>query len=228
VTNGAWLAEATAHLIDDQVALVLATGSTGTSAWRDGWSDLDLLAVRDTAPTAWLRTATATLTFPERVKVAVSVFTTGDISAMRVPPRVVQSLRRAALGIGVLYQRPGYLLPVPDQADADRTSRGELGLVLMTTRRLLADSDTNVRALYKHLVLLAKIVLRADGHDFNDAEDVLAAFSRLHPAAGCAPPRLDILIGQPFDPVVRDQLVEAGDRLLAYIDQLGQAGRTSA
>jgi hypothetical protein len=228
VTNSAWLAEAAAHLLDDQVALVLATGSTGTAAWRDGWSDLDLLAVRDTAPAAWLRSAAGTLPAPERIKVAVSVFTTGDIDALRVPPRVVQSLRRAARGIGVLYQRPGYLLPVPAQADADRTSRGELGLVLMTTRRLLADADTNVRALYKHLVLLAKIVLRADGHDFDDAEDALTAFSTLHPAADCAPPRLDILIRQPCDPAVRDQLVAAADRLVAYIDQLGQAGRTSA
>lgn len=25
------------------------------AAWRDGWSDIDLLAIRDTAPAAWLR-----------------------------------------------------------------------------------------------------------------------------------------------------------------------------
>jgi hypothetical protein len=228
VTNSAWLREAVGHLLDDQVALVLATGSTGTAAWRDGWSDLDLLAVRDSAPASWLRSAVGTLPAHQRVKVAVSVFTTGDIDALRVPPRVVQSLRRAAQGIGVLYQRPGYLLPEPAHADADRTSRGELGLVLMATRRLLADADTNVRALYKHLALLTKILLRADGHDFDDAEDALAALSSIHPAANCAPPRLDSLIRQPCDPVVRDQLVKAADQLLAYFDQLDQAGRTSA
>jgi hypothetical protein len=227
VTNSAWLAEAAAHLVDDQVAIVLATGSTGTAAWRDGWSDFDLLAIRDTAPAAWLRSVPGMLDALGKVKVAVSVFTTSDIEALCVPPRVVVSLRRAVQGTGVLYQRPGYLLPVPGQADTDRSSRGELGLVLMTTRRLLADADTNVRALYKHLVLLAKIVLRADGHDVDDAEDVLAAFTGLHPAAGCAPPRLDSLIRQPPDPMVRDQLIDAADRLLSFIDQLGQAGRTS-
>jgi hypothetical protein len=202
VTNSAWLREAASHLLDDQVALVLATGSTGTAAWRDGWSDMDLLAVRDTAPPSWLRSTVGTLPAPERIKVAVSVFTTGDVDALRVLPRVVQSLRRAAHGIGVLYQRPGYLLPEPSQTDADRTSRGELGLVLMTTRRLLADADTNVFALYKHLALLAKIVLRADGHDFDDVEDPLDTFSRLHPAADCAPPLLESLISQRRDPVV--------------------------
>src|SRR5215831_11774266 len=102
-------------------------------------SDLDLLAVRDTASAAWLRSVPGTLPAPEGINVAVSVFTTGDIDALRVPPRVIQSLGRAAGGTGVLYQRPGYLLPVPAHADADRTSRGELGLVLMTTRRLLAE-----------------------------------------------------------------------------------------
>lgn len=155
------------------------------AAWRDGWSDIDLLAIRDTAPAAWLRGVPGTLRAPEGVKVAVSVFTTSDIEALRVPPRVVVSLRRAAQGTGVLYKRPGNRLLVPGQADADRTSRGELGLVLMTTRRLLADTGANVRALYKHLVLLAKIVLRSDGHDVDDSQDALALFPGLRSAPSC-------------------------------------------
>lgn len=187
VTHNAWLGQATDHILDSQVALVLATGSTGTASWRDGWSDLDVLVVRDTAPADWLRDTIGKLATPDGIKVAVSVFTTGDIDALRVPPRVVQSLRRAAQGIGVLYQRPDYLAPVPVNAQADRTSRDELGLVLMTTRRLLADTDTNVRAVHKLLVLLAKILLRADGYDFDDAEDVLAAFRDLHPCGRLHP-----------------------------------------
>ena len=75
-----------------------ATGSTGTAGWRGGWSDLDLLVFRDTAPASWLRDVAGTLNGPQRVKVAGSCSTTGDIDALRVPPRVVQSLRRAAEG----------------------------------------------------------------------------------------------------------------------------------
>lgn len=228
VSNRAWLEKAAAHLADEQVAAVLATGSTGTAAWRDNWSDLDLLVVRDTAPASWLRGTAGTLSSPGGVKVAVSVFTTGDIEMLRVPPRVVQSLRRAAGGAGVLYQRAGYLLPSPSQADADRASRGELGLVLMTTRRLLADPGTSVRALYKHLVLLAKILLRADGTDIDGAQEALAAFASLHPAAGGAPPPLDSLIRQPQNPEALAQLARTADRLLAYIDQIGSIERTSA
>lgn len=228
VSNKAWLEKAAAHLADEQVAAVLATGSTGTAAWRDNWSDLDLLVVRDTAPASWLRGAAGTLSRPGGVKVAISVFTTGDIEMLRVPPRVVQSLRRAAEGTGVLYQRAGYLLPSPSRSDADRASRGELGLVLMTTRRLLADPHTSVRDLYKHLVLLAKILLRADGTDIDGAEEALAAFASLHPATGCAPPPLDSLIRQPQNPEAFAQLAGTADRLLAYIDQIGSIERTSA
>ncbi len=65
VTQSGWLEHATGHVLDDQVALVLATGSTGTSAWRYGWSDLDLLVVRDTAPVAWLRGVAGTLPAPD-------------------------------------------------------------------------------------------------------------------------------------------------------------------
>ncbi|MGH3694153.1 MAG: hypothetical protein ACRDRX_09265 [Pseudonocardiaceae bacterium] len=227
VTQSEWLGQATDHVLDDQVALVLATGSTGTASWLDGCSDLDLLVVRDTAPAAWLRGVASTLPAPEDIKIGLSMFTTADIDALRVPPRVVQSLRRATQGVGVLYRRADYLLPVPVSAHGDRTSRGELGLVLMTTRRLLATEQPDVRAVHKHLVLLTKILLRADGHDFHDAADVLTAFRELHPAAGCAPPDLADLIRRPSDPVLCRQLVDATDRLLTYLDRLDHTVRTS-
>lgn len=222
MTGNGWLARATEHIVDEQVALVLATGSTGTAAWRAGWSDVDLLVVRDCAPAGWLRRVVGTLPAPAGIKTGVSTFTTGDIGALRVPPRVVQTLRRAATGVGVLYRRPGYGVPVPSVAHGDRTSRGELGLVLMTTRRLLGGSKPDVRALHKHLVLLAKILLRADGCDIHDADAVLAAFRDRHPAAGCAPPSLDDLIRTPTDPNLARQLINATGRLLDYLDRIGR------
>jgi hypothetical protein len=227
VTHSGWLGQATEHVCDEQVAFVLATGSTGTASWRDGWSDLDLLVVRDTAPAAWLRDVAGSLPSPGGIKVGLSVFTTADIDALRVPPRVVQSLRRAAQGVGVLYRRADHLLPVPAAAHGDRTSRGELGHVLMVTRRLLAVDQPEIRAVHKHLVLLAKILLRADGYDLHDADEVLTAFRELHPAAECAPPELSDLICCPSDPVLRGQLVDATDRLLSYVDRIDHAIRTS-
>lgn len=227
--HGAWLRGAADRLADGETALVLATGSTGTSRWRPGWSDLDLLVVRDSAPLAWLRGIAAALTGPGGAKTAVSVFTTADITALRVPPRVVQSLRCAADGTGILYQRPGYRLPVPSPAHSDRASRGELGLVLMTARRLLAAAQPDARAVHKHLVLIAKITLRADGIDLDDPGDVLTAFSAQHPRAGCAVPRLDDLAkGPPGNRATEERLLGAADRMLAYLDQLGTTRGTKA
>jgi dephospho-CoA kinase len=226
-TQEQWLRQAAAHLADGEVTLVLATGSTGTARWRTGWSDLDLLVVRDSAPLSWLRRTAGTLAGPGGVKTAVSVFTTSDIEALRVPPRVVQSLRTAARGTGVLYQRPGYLLPAPALAHSDRASRGELGLVLMTTRRLLADEHPDVRAVHKHLVLLAKIVLRADGRELDDPDAVLSAFAAHYPSAGCRAPRLDDLTRSISDPELRERLLDAADRMLACLNQLGAITRSA-
>jgi hypothetical protein len=228
VTQVDWLDQATAHILDDQVALVLATGCTGTAEWRDGWSDLDLLVVRDTVPLDWLGGTIGTLAAPAGVKLGISTFTTGDIAALRVPPRVLLALRRAAQGTGVLYCRDGYAIPVPPVAHGDRASRAELGPVLTTTRRLLTQRQIDVRAVHKHLVLIAKILLRADGCHAHAAEEVLAAFGDRHPAAGCSPPRLDDLIGQPDDPALRDRLTAAAGLLLAYVDRLDRTERTTA
>jgi hypothetical protein len=226
--TASWLKQATAQLVDEHVALVLATGSTGTVGWRAGWSDLDLLVVRDTVPVWWLRDRVGTLTGIDGAKVGVSSFTTADVEVLRVPPRVVESLRHAADSTGVLYRRAGYRFPVPTRADGDRASRGELGLVLMTTRRLLQAATIDTRALHKHLVLLCKILLRADGADLRDPEAVIWGFAQRHHRWGCAPPDLDDLARNPTDAGLARQLVDATEELLGYIDALGHLERTRA
>jgi hypothetical protein len=182
VTCQTWLEKIRRHLIDDDTALLLATGSTGTARWRPGWSDLDLLLVRDDFPMEWLRTVPGTLPEFGGVKVGLTMLSTAELDGARVPPRIVHALRAAAGGTGILHRRAGYLPPYPGAAADDQASRGELGLVLMTTRRLLAATRPDLRALHKHLVLIAKILLRASETDLDDADAVLTAFAELHPA----------------------------------------------
>jgi hypothetical protein len=88
----------------------------------------------------------------------------------------------AHLAEEILHRRTEYLPPYPSGAADDRAARGELGLVLMTSRRLLAAALPDIRALHKHLVLIAKILLRAGGTDLDDADDVLTVFAQHHPA----------------------------------------------
>lgn len=221
-----WLRSARDHLVDDQAALLLATGTTGTRDWRPGWSDHDLLVVRDTLPVAWLRGVAGALPADDGVKLGLSAFTTADIEALRVPPRVLQSLRRAAHGEGVLYRRPSFAIPVPSVECGDRRSRHDLGLVLMTTRRLLAAEHLDVRALYKHLILLKKVILRSDGRHVTAAEDVVASFHVVHPAANVDPPTLSELINNQTAVGVQQRLIDAVSRLLEYVDRFDRTARS--
>ena len=224
-TCGAWLKRATQRLTDPLVALVLATGSTGTSSWLQGCSDLDLLVVRDTVSEEWLRSTTA-VARPDATKVAISAFTTGDVAALRVPPRVVHALRRAADGHGVLHRRNGYTFPIPSAAVDDRASRGELGLVLMTTRRLLAAEVIDVHAVHKHTVLLCKILLRADGIDLDTSEAVISAFAARNPT-WTAPPARAALAGRPEESDLR-RLRRSATALLDHIAMIDDLERITA
>lgn len=216
-----WLQKAAHMLTDDAVALVMATGSTGTRHWVEGWSDVDLLVVRDELSAEWLRQATALLTRPG-IKVALSAFTVADLATHRVPPRVVHSLRGARTGAGVLYRRGDYAIPLPTHREDDAASRRELGLVLMNTRRLLATNDLDTRALYKHLVIVGRVLLRADGIDAQTPSQVFEALTDTHPRLRCTPPSLDEVVADPHGTDVRARLAHAAENLLRYVDSIGR------
>lgn len=224
-TNGDWLQVVAEHLTDDETALLLATGSTGSSLWRPGWSDADLLIVRDTLPLSWLRAKAANLPRLEGVKASLSAFTAQDVLRRRIPPRVLHSLRHAATGDGVLYHRDDFHLPVIDAAEDDRASRGALGLILMTTRRLLADDKTGFRDLYKHLLLLAKVTLLADGVHVDDPDAVFEQFQLHHPRAGRAVLRLDDLITETDQAQASELVAKELDGLLDYLDRFSASTR---
>jgi thymidylate kinase len=218
-TNRDWLKAVAEHLADEETALVLATGSTGTLRWKAGWSDMDVLVVRDTLPLEWLRERAATLPSLDGVKVGLSAFTVEDVERRRIPPRVVHSFRDAASGRGVLHRRNGFPLPVFSAAEDDRASRGALGLILMTTRRLLADDRSSFRDLYKHLLLLAKITLLADGVHVDEPDAVFEEFRCRHPGAGCALPRFDDLLAGADHAQASEYLSKELDGLVAYLDR---------
>lgn len=216
----AWLELATQRLVDDLTTLVLATGSTGKTNWIEGWSDVDLLVVRDEISQPWLEAVTTALT-REGFKVGLSAFTTTDVTALRVPARVIGTMRNAADGTGILYRRADYLIPRPSLNDLDRAGRADLGLILMNTRRLLAASVPDVRALYKHLLLITRVLLQADGVE-PSTPDVIDVFSARHTDPAWNPPTSDTIVDFAHDPAVVDQLTDAVEHVLQHIDNLGR------
>jgi hypothetical protein len=200
---GAWLAAAVARLVDDEVAAVAVTGSVNAAEWIPGWSDVDLLVVRDSLPVGWLRAAHQGLGAPAGVKVALTCCTTADLAAGRVVPRLVHALRRLHHGTpGLLYRRSGYLLPRPTLGCDDRSSRGELALVVMTLRRLVAAADPDLRAVHKHVLLIMKILLRAGEIDVDSPAEVGDAFAGMFPRNHVELPRPGQLLAS--SPAVRE------------------------
>lgn len=219
-----WLRDLSRDLADPGTALIMATGSTGREYWVDGWSDVDLFVIRDTLPADWLRTATTRLERPGH-KVGLSAFTTADLSALRLPPRLVVALRNARNGNGVLHLRDGVDLPAPTAQHGDIASRAELGFVLLNTRRLLAARAPAMRDLYKHLVLVARILLRACGKEATGPDEVLTALTVTDNGLVWQPPTCDEIIHRPDDPGVQRRLVTAVEILLTHLDQTGRTAK---
>ncbi|TNH27475.1 hypothetical protein FHG89_17990 [Micromonospora orduensis] len=219
------LADCVARLTDSETALVAATGSLAHQGWQPGWSDIDLLVVRDTLPLHWLQTRRIPQSGPAGEKIALSSFTTREMLTGSVPPRVLHALRQIAHdGYGVLYRRSDLVLNAFDAPTDDRASRNELPLVTMVLRRLAANPEPDVRAVYKHVVLTMKIILRADGVDLDGSEEVRLAFTTSHPDADVDLPAVAEVSGDRWrqDETLSHRVRGAAAQILAYHDKLGR------
>ncbi|MEU8327566.1 hypothetical protein [Micromonospora sp. NPDC048839] len=225
------LADCVARLTDSETTLVAVTGSLAHQGWLPGWSDIDLLVVRDTLPLNWLQSRRIAQNGPAGEKIALSSFTTREVRAGSVPPRVLHALRQIAHdGRGLLYRRDGLTLNAFDAPTDDRASRSELPLVVMVLRRLAANPALDVRAAYKHVVLIMKIILRADGVDLDASEEVRLAFTTSHPGAEVDLPVVAEVSGDRWrqDETLSHRVREAAAKILVYHDALGCAATSDA
>ncbi|MDG4761117.1 hypothetical protein [Micromonospora sp. WMMD710] len=141
-----------------------------------------------------------------------------------VPPRVLHAVRQIARdGCGLLYRRSDLVLNAFDAPADDRASRSELPLVAMVLRRLAANPEPDVRAVYKHVVLIMKIILRADGVDLDASEEVRLAFTTSHPDADVDLPAVAEVSGGRWrqDEILSHRVRRAATKILAYHDALG-------
>lgn len=218
-----WLAEFVHSVADGEVAAVLATGSLARPWWQPGWSDLDLLVIRERCPLDWIRSRIGGLAFPPGLKVGVTMLTTAETNYEFLPPRVLHALRLAAHdGEGVFYARPDFSLPEPGEAGDDRASRQELPAVVLTLRRLLSRAPIDIRAVHKHIVLVLKIILRAEGRHVESAVGVVGEFAQVHPAVHVDLPSPAEIVTIP-DSAAGDleaRVLAVAAAVLAYYDEL--------
>lgn len=216
-----WLDGLTTRLTDPRTALILVTGSATNPDWRAGWSDIDLMVVRDDLPLGWVRRMLP-VPLPHDVKIGLSAFTTDEVLNLQVPPRVLHVLHGLAHdGRGVLYARSGLALPVPDLGAVDRGSRSDLPLVIMRLRRLATENPLDLRALYKHVALAMKIILRADGIETDSCGETAELFRVAH-GVHVDLPSLDEIVGTNWrcDPALAERVMAAAGQVLARHDRL--------
>ncbi|KWW98649.1 hypothetical protein LI90_276 [Carbonactinospora thermoautotrophica] len=214
-----------AALGGDDIGLVALTGSAAEGGWSRGWSDLDLLVVAEQrcAPAVEeaVRGLRRSLAEPDPVKVALTLVTPAEVAARAVQPRVLYSLWRIGSGQHpVLHVRPDLRLPRVEPDEVALAAERELPVVVVTLRRLRALAGTDrfdLRATYKHLLLVCRLALHIQGHWVPDQEEVVPAARR----------ELDGLSGFEVPPLttVRDAYVtgteeRVTDAVLAAADEL--------
>jgi predicted nucleotidyltransferase len=161
--------------------LVALTGSAVDGAWLEGWSDIDLLI--SAAHRAHPKIAAEAHHLQEELeesagtKVAVTVVTPGEIAALLVQPRVLYALARLGDGRSpALHAAPDLRLPGISPQIIRRNAAQSLPLVVDTLRRMLSAAGSrafDVRAVYKHIVLVLRLVLHAGGIDATGADTIV-------------------------------------------------------
>jgi hypothetical protein len=204
--------------------LVALTGSAGISSWIANWSDVDLLIVGANADAiAHLMEVWGNVPMPDHVKVGPTFITEGEADTLSVTPRVLRALWLLSGGsLRVLYGAPGWTLGRPPTPLVAETSLFDIAAAATTLRRLLPAMPLDVRQTYKHTVLLAKLLLRANDRDLELPDEILDNVSQWVGAAYIEPLRLrDVAAGT----VTEDALRRAAARLLVVYGEMVDAAR---
>lgn len=215
------LAEVRGRLLDAHTSLLAVTGSLATGTWITGWSDVDVLLVRDECPADWLRHRLAGLRATPEAH--VSVFTEAEVHDRAIPPRIVNALRDlSADGRGLLFARPGLRLPIFTLAEGAAASRTELPMTLLLLRRQVATGAPDIRSLYKLLLLAMRIVLRDHGVECDTGDEVIAAFDATFSGVLPAVPLLaDVGLVRCRPPNLVERLQACAGALLDHLSRSG-------
>jgi cytidylate kinase len=209
--------------------LIALTGSGTTGQWLNGWSDLDLLIVCDELLAPQLDMSIRTLQdAPSGTKVAYTVVMLGELDSLQLSPRLVHALRLIGeRSASVVFCGDGFTVPVlPLWQDMER-SHQELTVVVGVLRRLLLEPAANTKAIYKHVVLIAKLLLRTAGLNVESAHDVITTFNKNYPEDEFSLPSPSQISTRLEDEPDLDAVRVAGIKILnAYANRL-MAARAS-
>lgn len=190
VDSQAALVEVAEHLVDESTLLLAATGSLSNGSWKAGWSDIDVLFVRRELPPRWMERRIGALTIEPAAH--VSAFSEAEIEAGLLPPRVINALRLIAKdGRGVIVRAPAWVQPDFGLEVGARASLLDLPQALLLLRRHALTGVQDLRAAYKLIILVSRIVLRQQGVEPDTGDDVISAMAAHHMMSPDWIPRVD-------------------------------------
>ncbi|GLV88644.1 hypothetical protein Slala04_00980 [Streptomyces lavendulae subsp. lavendulae] len=168
--------------VGEPVRLAALTGSPSTGPWIAGWSDIDLFVIAENEGTepvsAALKKYEAAL--EGLATVGLTLATPDELTARRLTPRLAFVLHQLQDGQPVLHTSAGLELPVISRRDLVMAGAQDLPQVILTMRRLRAGATpTNLRPLYRHLVLAVRLLLREQGVWVSGPDEILAAAAQL-------------------------------------------------
>ncbi|WP_036555783.1 DUF4254 domain-containing protein [Nocardiopsis sp. CNT312] len=206
--------------------LAALTGSAVNGGWEEGWSDIDLLLVTQNGYEAQVVRAVeeyrSALWDLDRIPLGATVLPLNEVQARRLPNRVLAALAMLQEGAPAFLASPALRLPVITRGEVERATPAALAEVVATTRRLRHDPGRGgVRTLYKHLLLICRLLLREQAVWANGNDDAIPEAVRLLPGLGplALPPLAQIIAAHRdgTDHAAVLAAVEAAvDRLLAW------------
>lgn len=187
--------EATSRLVEslsalpDEQCLVALTGSAANGGWEEGWSDVDLLIITGSEHSEPAMRAVgeyrSSLLACGGIHLGTTVLPVSEAQVRRLPNRVLAALVMLQEGTPALLASPGLRLPMISRREVERGTPAALANAVAATRRLRHDPGRGrVRPLYKHLVLLCRLLLREQSVWVNGNDDVVPEAVRLLPGLG--------------------------------------------
>ncbi|MEU3212995.1 DUF4254 domain-containing protein [Nocardiopsis alba] len=174
--------------LSDERCLVALTGSAVNGGWEERWSDVDLLAITESGHSERVMRAIdeyrSMLLACGGIHLGATVLPVSEAQVRRLPNRVLAALVMLQEGSPALLASPGLRLPVVSRREVERATPAALADAVATTRRLRHDPGRGrVRPLYKHLVLLCRLLLREQSV-WVSGDDVVPEAVRLLPGLG--------------------------------------------
>ncbi|WP_026115470.1 DUF4254 domain-containing protein [Nocardiopsis kunsanensis] len=190
---------ATSRLVDllsalsEERCLAALTGSAVNGGWHEGWSDIDLLVIAEDEhgirAAQTVEEYRAELEELGGIHLGATILPLVEAQVRRLPSRVLAALVMLQEGAPALLAGPALRLPVITRREVERDTSAALAEAVATTRRLRHDPGRGgIRPLYKHLVLICRLLLREQSVWVNGNDDVVSEAQRLLPGLG----RLDL------------------------------------